>query len=59
MTRLCSNLEKVGIREYKNLVKDSAGNYHGLFKTLVNSMIRDSEKRVELFEFLRQRLTRL
>jgi hypothetical protein len=48
----------VGIREYKNLVKDSAGYDHGLFKTLVNSMIRDSEKHVELLEFLRQRLTR-
>ena len=52
------NLEKEGIREYKSLLKDSAGYYHGLFKILVNSMIRDSEKHIELLEFLRQRLIR-
>ena len=52
------HLEKEGIREYKTLLKDSAGYYHGLFEILVNSMIRDSEKHVELLEFLRQRLTR-
>ena len=52
------NLEKEGIREYKALVKESEGYYHGLFKILLNSMIRDSEKHVELLEFLRQRLTR-
>ena len=49
-------LEKDGIREYQKLVKESAGYYHGLFKILVESMIRDSEKHIELLEFLRERL---
>ena len=45
-------LEKDGIREYKALVKESSGYYHGLFKVLLDSMIRDSEKHVQLLEFL-------
>lgn len=49
-------LEKTGIKEYKNLLKEATDYYHGLFKILLNSMIRDSEKHVELLEFLRQRL---
>jgi len=49
-------LEKRGIREYKTLLKESSGYYHGLFKILINSMIRDSEKHVEMLEFLAQRL---
>ncbi len=50
------NLEKEGVKEYKSLVKESTDYYHGLFKILVNSMIRDSEKHIELLQFLRQRL---
>jgi hypothetical protein len=50
------NLEKEGVREYKLLVKESSDYYHGLFKILLNSMIRDSEKHIELLEFLRGRL---
>jgi rubrerythrin len=46
-------LEKDGIREYKILSKESSGYYHGLFKILLDSMIRDSEKHVELLEFLK------
>ena len=49
-------LEKSGIREYKVLLKQSADYYHGVFKILLNSMIRDSEKHVELLEFIRQRV---
>lgn len=49
-------LEKEGIREYKTLVKDTHNYYHGLFKILIDSMIRDSEKHVELLEFLKDRL---
>jgi rubrerythrin len=49
-------LEKEGIREYKSLVKDSSDYYHGLFKILFDSMIRDSEKHIELLEFLKERL---
>lgn len=49
-------LEKEGIREYKVLAKESSSYYHGLFKVLLDSMIRDSEKHVELLEFLRENL---
>jgi hypothetical protein len=49
-------LEKDGIREYKALAKESSGYYHGLFKILLDSMIRDSEKHVELLEFLKENL---
>jgi rubrerythrin len=46
-------LEKDGIREYKILSKESSEYYRGLFKILLDSMIRDSEKHVELLEFLK------
>jgi rubrerythrin len=49
-------LEKDGITEYKTLVKASSGYYRGVFKILLDSMIRDSEKHVELLEFLKQNL---
>ena len=49
-------LEKDGIKEYKALIKESSGYYHGLFKTLLDAMIRDSEKHVELLEFLKDNL---
>jgi len=48
-------LEKEGIREYRTLAKESSGYYHGLFKILLDSMIRDSEKHVELLEYLREK----
>jgi rubrerythrin len=47
-------LEKDGIREYRTLAKESSGYYHGLFKILLDAMIRDSEKHVELLEFLHE-----
>jgi hypothetical protein len=49
-------LEKEGIRECKMLVKESSGYYHGVFKILLDSMIRDSEKHIELLEFLKENL---
>jgi len=49
-------LENEGIREYKTLAKESAGYYHGLFKILLDSMIRDSEKHIELLDYLKQNL---
>ncbi len=49
-------LEREGIKEYKGLLKASEDYYHGLFKILISAMIRDSEKHVELLEFLRERL---
>jgi rubrerythrin len=50
------NLENEGIREYKVLVKESSGYYHGLFKVLLDGMILDSEKHVKLLEFLKESL---
>jgi hypothetical protein len=50
------DLEKVGIKEYKVLLKESAGYYYGLFTLLIETMIRDSEKHIEMLEFLARRL---
>lgn len=49
-------LEREGIREYKVLIKESSEYYHGLFKVLLDSMVRDSEKHIDLLEFLRESL---
>ena len=49
-------LEKEGIKECKALIKESSGYYHGVFKILLDSMIRDSEKHIELLEFLNDQL---
>ena len=49
-------LEKEGIRECKTLIKESSGYYQGVFKILLDSMIRDSEKHIELLEFLKKNL---
>jgi rubrerythrin len=50
------DLEKAGIREYKALAKESSGYYQGLFKVLLDGMIRDSEKHAEMLEFLKESL---
>ncbi|MEX0806942.1 MAG: hypothetical protein WD688_27010 [Candidatus Binatia bacterium] len=50
------DVEKTGIKEYKRLLKESSGYYHGLFQILIEAMIRDSEKHVEMLEFLSRRL---
>jgi rubrerythrin len=49
-------LERDGIRDYKTLIKESSDYYHGLFKVLLDSMIRDSEKHIDLLEFLKESL---
>ena len=49
-------IEKEGINEYKALIHESKGYYRDLFVLLFRSMIRDSEKHVEILEFLRNRL---
>ena len=46
-------LEKEGIRDYKILSQESDEYYRGLFKVLLDSMIRDSEKHIELLGFLK------
>lgn len=49
-------LEKKGIKEYKDLIKASKDYHRGVFVLLLGSMIRDSEKHAEILEFLVQRL---
>lgn len=49
-------IEKEGINEYKALIHESKGYYRDLFGLLFHSMIRDSEKHIEILEFLRKRL---
>jgi rubrerythrin len=49
-------VEKTGINEYKQLIKECKGYYRDLFGLLFRSMIHDSEKHVEVLEFLRDRL---
>ena len=44
--------EKKGITETKKLMKQSKGYYHGLFNLLLQSSIRDSEKHVDILDFL-------
>ncbi len=48
--------EKEGIRDYKILLKSSEGYYFGVFELLLHSIIRDSEKHVEILEFLSRKL---
>ncbi len=48
--------EKEGIRKYRSLLKSSEGYYFGVFVLLLHSIIRDSEKHVEILEFLRRKL---
>ena len=49
-------LEREGIRECKALEKESSGYYHGVYKHLLDSMVRDSVKHIELLEFLKEHL---
>ena len=49
-------LEKEGIKESKKLLKSTKGYYEGLFTLMVTTMIHDSEKHVEILDFLRRRL---
>jgi bacterioferritin (cytochrome b1) len=49
-------LERKGIKEYKTLIKACDRYYQGLFTLLLKTMIDDSEKHVEILEFLREKL---
>jgi len=55
-TEAMIGIEKEGIKEYKHLIEQSSGYYQGLFKILLDSMMRDSEKHVQLLEFLKEQL---
>jgi hypothetical protein len=58
MTREFIREEKKGIKEIQGLAKISRDYYGGLLVLLLNSMVRDSEKHVEILEFLEKRLKR-
>lgn len=49
-------LERHQIKEYKKLIKTCKGYHHGLFVLLLRFMNHDSEKHVEILEFLRNKL---
>ena len=55
-TEALIRIENEGIQDYKSLLDESSGYYHGLFKILIESMKRDSEKHVALLEFLQENL---
>jgi bacterioferritin (cytochrome b1) len=48
--------EKEGIKETKKLIKVCQGYYQGLFSLLLQATLHDSEKHVEVLEFLHKRL---
>lgn len=56
MTEDFLRLERKEIKEYKKLMQATKGYYHGLFNLLLKGMIHDSEKHVEILEFLKKRL---
>jgi hypothetical protein len=56
LTTPAMSRKKEGIKECQTLIKESSGYYHGVFKVLLDSMLRDSEKHIELLEFLRDSL---
>jgi hypothetical protein len=49
-------VEKEGIKKYRELIRSSRGYYRDLFVVLFESMIYDSEKHINVLEFLRKRL---
>ena len=51
-------VEKHGIDAYKDLMKATKGYHAGLFALLLKSMIHDSEKHIDILEFLRANLKR-
>ena len=51
-------VEKEGIDAYKELTKATKGYHAGLFTLLLKSMIHDSEKHIDILEFLRANLKR-
>ena len=49
--------ERMGIKEYERLKKESQGLYRDVFALLYTTMIHDSHKHIGILEFLRQKLT--
>ena len=49
--------ERMGIKEYERMKKESEGRYRGVFALLYTTMIHDSHKHIGILEFLRQKLT--
>jgi rubrerythrin len=51
-------VEKEGIDAYKELMKATKGYHAGLFTLLLKSMVHDSEKHIDILEFLRANVKR-
>jgi bacterioferritin (cytochrome b1) len=51
-------VEKQGIAAYKDLMKATKGYHAGLFALLLKSMVHDSEKHIDILEFLRANIKR-
>ena len=49
--------ERMGIREYERLKKESQGLYRDVFALLYTTMIHDSHKHIGILEFLRRKLS--
>jgi len=49
--------ERMGIKEYERLKKESQGLYRDVFALLYTTMIHDSHKHIGILEFLRQKLS--
>ncbi len=56
VTEAFIRLEKEGLKESKALIKESKGYHHGVFALFLRCMIADTEKHIDILEFLRQKL---
>ncbi|HEY2990505.1 MAG TPA: hypothetical protein VGL11_22505 [Candidatus Binatia bacterium] len=56
ITEAFIRLEKEGLRESKELIKESKHYYRGVFALFLRCMIDDTEKHIDILEFLRQKL---
>jgi rubrerythrin len=56
VTEAFIRLEKEGLKGSKGLIKGSKGYHHGVFALFLRCMITDTEKHIDILEFLRQRL---
>jgi hypothetical protein len=59
LTEKFLDLEKKGIKDYKKLLKESKGYYQGIFALLIETMMLDSQKHIEILKFLKQRLKKV
>ncbi len=49
-------LEKEGLAETRELVKETSNYHHGIFALFLRCMMNDTEKHIDILQFLRQKL---